>query len=39
MGAVDVGDMSDGELDELTEVLIAQMGEVARRYSREAGLP
>ena len=34
LGAVDVGDMTDAELDELTEVVIVRMDEVARKRAR-----
>ena len=33
MGAVNVGDMADADLDDLTDVLIAWMGEMTRRQS------
>jgi hypothetical protein len=39
MGAVDVGDMTDAELDKLTEILIAQMVEIARRQLPEDDRP
>lgn len=38
MGTVSVSDLTDDEIEEFAEVLIAQMLEVTRRQSRKDGL-